>query len=278
MKSAKALVPILVVVLLVCAMALSFAWFAETMEEARVTNTFTLGDTNYVVLSDESGAMVSPKYFGEEGFRDDGTPYPAGDADETYVGEYHINVRMIGNRDMTLTVELGELTVLLSEYANGATVARMYREVLSGMTDPDGSALFGSEDELAPYIGTATKTAEGQWELAAPEGGTAYLYTTDGTSAGRVIALRLDEVNANRLFRLTTARVDADGVHGGRGSSVTFDFESGEVSLDSPPEHTLCLQIEFGYADEQGYGEPFAFSDTVFQGSGFSFTIVASAT
>lgn len=58
MKSAKVLIPILVVVLLVCMMALTFAWFAETMEEARLENIFRVGQAAQVVLSDDGGALI----------------------------------------------------------------------------------------------------------------------------------------------------------------------------------------------------------------------------
>ena len=42
----------MIVVLLVCTMALTFAWFAQTIEEVKVGNAFTIGDTNYVYLTD----------------------------------------------------------------------------------------------------------------------------------------------------------------------------------------------------------------------------------
>ena len=76
--------PILIVVLLVCTMALTFAWFAQTMEEVKVGNAFTIGDTNYVYLTDgelPEGApqttiqatLIGERYNGELGFKEDGT-------------------------------------------------------------------------------------------------------------------------------------------------------------------------------------------------------------
>ena len=97
MKSAKVLIPILVVVLLVCMMALTFAWFAETMEEARLENIFRVGQAAQVVLSDDGGELIGAKYNGQLGFTEAGTPYHDGDPDETYVAEYHIGVTMLGS-------------------------------------------------------------------------------------------------------------------------------------------------------------------------------------
>ena len=156
MKSARALVPILIVVLLVCTMALTFAWFAQTMEEVKVGNAFTIGDTNYVYLTDEGlpegadGTIVgtllnTTKFNGELGFGEDGKPYPSGDPDAAYVAEYKIGVFMQGSEDLTLAVNFEGLTVTLGEgMTTGVTTERLWIAVFSGAIVPH---LGGEGDE-----------------------------------------------------------------------------------------------------------------------------------
>ena len=271
MKSARALVPILIVVLLVCTMALTFAWFAQTMEEVKVGNAFTIGDTNYVYLTDgdlPEGAdgtivgtlLTEDKFNGELGFREDRTPYPSGDPDATYVAEYKIGVFMQGSEDLTLAVNFEGLTVTLG--ANG------------GVTDEAGAQLFPSEDDFAAHIGTAAKDADGKWVLTDPVGAEGYVFLTDG---GVPVALKLDRAMTEQLFRISVARVTND-VPVEYGDEVLFTYP-GDVMPDLAdcPEHELRLKIEFGYADEEDKGIPFPFADEAFRGCTFGFEVTARA-
>lgn len=287
MKSARALVPILIVVLLVCTMALTFAWFAQTMEEVKVGNAFTIGDTNYVYLTDGDlpedandtivGALTSNKFNGELGFREDGKPYPAGNLDAAYVAEYKIGVFMQGSEDLTLTVRLDGVTVMLSDYVTGVSVGRLYRAVLSKLTDEAGEQLFADVSALKGHIGTATADADGGWTLADPTDGEAWLYTLDGTSDTRPVALKLDEQTTRSLFRISVARV-TNGEPGAYGKEVLFTYpEDVNPDLAACPERELRLKIEFGYADAEGNGIPFPFADEAFRGCTFGFEVTARA-
>ena len=271
MKSSRALLPILIIVLLVCMMALTFAWFSQTMENVRAGNTFTIGDTNIVDLSD-AGKMLSDKYNGELGFREDGTAYPAADPDATYVAEYHLGVYLQGDRDMTLRFTIDSVTIVLGENVTKPSAERVLASKISEFVVADG-------DE-GTHIGTAVKEGE-QWNFQAPaDGSTAFLYTTDGTENGSVVAIALDSANAQRYFALTVAKYDPEsGAHGDAGQSVTFSLADGEVSakLESATEQTVCLSIAYGFADEDGTGRPFLFADNYFKSSDFRFAVTATA-
>ena len=287
MKSARALVPILIVVLLVCTMALTFAWFAQTMEEVKVGNAFTIGDTNYVYLTDEDlpegvvGTIVGTllnktKFNGELGFREDGKPYPSGDPDAAYVAEYKIGVFMQGSEDLTLAVNFEGLTVTLGEgMTTGVTTERLWSAVFSKLKDAEGKQLFESAGDLAPHVGTAEKDESGGWVLTEPTGGAeGYVFLADN---GRPAALKLDRAMTEQLFRISVARV-VDGVLGAYGDEVLFTYP-GDVMPDLADchEHELRLRIEFGYADAEGNGIPFPFADEAFRGCTFGFEVTARA-
>ena len=290
MKSARALVPILIVVLLVCTMALTFAWFAQTMEEVKVGNAFTIGDTNYVYLTDgelPEGApqttiqatLIGERYNGELGFKEDGEPYPSDNPDASYHADYVLGVLMNGDGDMTLSVQMDGLTVRLSRYATGVTTQRLWDSVFSELTDGEGVQIFPDITALDGHIGTAAQQ-DGEWQLTDPEGtDEVYLYTTDGTSDGKPAALRLNKNMTEQLFRISLARSQAQKPQGEFGSSVTFSYAAGEVkrALSECPEHELLLRIEFGYADENDKGIPFPFADEAFRGCKFGFEVTASA-
>ena len=286
MKSARALVPILIVVLLVCTMALTFAWFAQTMEEVKVGNAFTIGDTNYVYLTDGDlpegavGTIVgtllnTTKFNGELGFREDGEAYPPGDPDAAYVAEYKIGVFMQGSEDLTLAVNFEGLTVTLGEgMTTGVTTERLWSAVFSKLTDGGGAQLFESAGDLAPHIGTAAKGDDGKWVLTDPDGAEGYVFLADN---GRPVALKLDRAMTEQLFRISVARV-VDGVEGAYGDKVLFTYpDDVKPVLAECPEHELRLKIEFGYADAEGNGIPFPFADEAFRGCTFGFEVTARA-
>ena len=287
MKSARALVPILIVVLLVCTMALTFAWFAQTMEEVKVGNAFTIGDTNYVYLTDEDlpedandtivGTLLNKtKFNGELGFREDHTPYPAGDPDAAYVAEYKIGVFMQGSEDLTLAVNFEGLTVTLGEgMTTGVTTERLWSAVFYKLKDADGELLFARYEDFAPHIGEAEKDESGGWVLTEPPGGAeGYVYLAND---GRPAVLKLDRAMTEQLFRISVARV-VDGVAGEYGDEVLFTYPADvNPDLDKCPERELRLKIEFGYADENDEGIPFPFADEAFRGCTFGFEVTARA-
>lgn len=258
------------------------------MEEVKVGNAFTIGDTNYVYLTDDelpegaNGAIFGEpltldKFNGELGFSEDGTPYPADDPDAAYVAEYKIGVFMQGSEDLTLTVRLDGVTVMLSDYVTGVSVGRLYLAVLSKLTDEAGAPLFADVSALEGHIGTATADADGGWTLVDPTDGEAWLYTLDGTSATRPVALKLDEQSTRSLFRISVARVTND-VPGEYGDEVLFTYPDDVMpDLADCHEHELRLKIEFGYADENDRGIPFPFADEAFRGCTFGFEVTARA-
>lgn len=276
----------MIVVLLVCTMALTFAWFAQTMEEVKVGNAFTIGDTNYVYLTDDdlpeeaAGTIVgtllnTTKFNGELGFSEDGEAYPPGDPDAAYVAEYEIGVFMQGSEDLTLAVNFEGLTVTLGEgMTTGVTTERLWSAVFSKLKDAEGAQLFESAGDLAPHVGTAAKDADGKWVLTDPDGAEGYVFLADN---GRPVALKLDRAMTEQLFRISVARV-VDGVEGAYGEEVLFTYP-GDVKPDLADchEHELRLKIEFGYADAEGNGIPFPFADEAFRGCTFGFEVTARA-
>lgn len=286
MKSARALVPILIVVLLVCTMALTFAWFAQTMEEVKVGNAFTIGDTNYVYLTDEGlpevaeGTIVgtllnTTKFNGELGFSEDGEAYPPGDPDAAYVAEYKIGVFMQGSEDLTLAVNFEGLTVTLGEgMTTGVTTERLWSAVFSKLKDAEGAQLFENyEDFAAQHVGTAAKGDDGKWVLTDPDGAEGYVFLADDRPA----VLKLDRAMTEQLFRISVARV-TNNEPGAYGEEVLFTYpEDVNPDLAHCPEHELRLRIEFGYADENDKGIPFPFADEAFRGCTFGFEVTARA-
>ena len=256
------------------------------MEEVKVGNAFTIGDTNYVYLTDDDlpedandtivGTLLNKtKFNGELGFREDHTPYPAGDPDAAYVAEYKIGVFMQGSEDLTLAVNFEGLTVTLGEgMTTGVTTERLWSVVFSKLKDAEGKPLFESAGDLAPHVGTAAKDAAGKWVLTDPDGAEGYVFLADN---GRPAVLRLDRAMTEQLFRISVARV-TNGEPGAYGKEVRFTYPADvNPNLADCPEHELRLKIEFGYADENDRGIPFPFADEAFRGCTFGFEVTASA-
>ena len=256
------------------------------MEEVKVGNAFTIGDTNYVYLTDDDlpedandtivGTLLNKtKFNGELGFKEDHTPYPAGDPDAAYVAEYKIGVFMQGSEDLTLAVNFEGLTVTLGEgMTTGVTTERLWSAVFSKLKDAEGKPLFESAGDLAPHVGTAAKGDDGKWVLTDPDGAEGYVFSADN---GRPVALKLDRAMTEQLFRISVARVTND-VPGAYGDGVLFTYpEDVNPDLAHCPEHELRLRIEFGYADAEGNGIPFPFADEAFRGCTFGFEVTARA-
>ena len=257
------------------------------MEEVKVGNAFTIGDTNYVYLTDDDlpedandtivGTLLNKtKFNGELGFREDHTPYPAGDPDAAYVAEYKIGVFMQGSEDLTLAVNFEGLTVTLGEgMTTGVTTERLWSAVFYKLKDADGELLFARYEDFAPHIGEAEKDESGGWVLTEPPGGAeGYVYLAND---GRPAVLKLDRAMTEQLFRISVARV-VDGVAGEYGDEVLFTYPADvNPDLDKCPERELRLKIEFGYADENDEGIPFPFADEAFRGCTFGFEVTARA-
>lgn len=268
-------------------MALTFAWFAQTMEDVKVGNAFTAGDTNYVYLTDEdlpegaTGTIVgtllnTTKFNGELGFDEDGNPYPSGNPDAAYVAEYKIGVFMQGSEDLTLAVNFEGLTVTLGEgMTTGVTTERLWSAVFSKLKDADGAHLFAKYDDFAAqHVGTAAKGDDGKWVLTDPDGAVGYVFLADDR---RPAALKLDRAMTEQLFRISVARVTS-GAPGAYGNEVRFTYPDDVMpDLTDCPEHELRLRIEFGYADAKGNGIPFPFADEAFRGCTFGFEVTARA-
>lgn len=257
------------------------------MEEVKVGNAFTIGDTNYVYLTDDDlpedandtivGTLLNKtKFNGELGFKEDHTPYPAGDPDAAYVAEYKIGVFMQGSEDLTLAVNFEGLTVTLGEgMTTGVTTERLWSAVFSKLKDDEGKPLFESADDLAPHVGTAEKDESGGWVLTEPTGGAeGYVFEL---ADDRPAVLKLDRAMTEQLFRISVARV-VDDVPGAYGDEVLFTYpDDVNPDLAHCHEHELRLKIEFGYADENDRGIPFPFADEAFRGCTFGFEVTARA-
>lgn len=245
------------------------------MEEVKVGNAFTIGDTNYVYLTDDELPEVAngtifgepltlDKFNGELGFREDGTPYPQNNPDAAYVAEYKIGVFMQGSEDMTLAVNFEGLTVTLGEgMTTGVTTERLWGAVFSKLKD-------ANYDDFAAHIGTAAKGDDGKWVLTDPDGAEGYVFLAEN---GRPAVLKLDRAMTEQLFRISVARVP-----GAYGNEVRFTYpDDVNPNLAECPEHELRLRIEFGYADENDKGIPFPFADEAFRGCTFGFEVTARA-
>lgn len=258
------------------------------MEEVKVGNAFTIGDTNYVYLTDGGlpegvegtifgTLLTSDKFNGELGFKEDGNPYPSDDPDAAYVAEYKIGVFMQGSEDLTLAVNFEGLTVTLGErMTTGVTTQRLWRAVFSKLKGAEGELLFANYEDFAEqHVGTAEKDESGGWVLTEPTGGAeGYVFLADN---GRPVALKLDRAMTEQLFRISVARVTND-VLGEYGDKVLFTYpDDVKPDLAACPEHELRLKIEFGYADAEGNGIPFPFADEAFRGCTFGFEVTARA-
>lgn len=257
------------------------------MEEVKVGNAFTIGDTNYVYLTDGDlpegavgtivGTLTSDKFNGELGFKEDGNPYPADHLDAAYVAEYKIGVFMQGSEDLTLAVNFEGLTVTLGErMTTGVTTQRLWRAVFSKLKGAEGELLFANYEDFAEqHVGTAEKDESGGWVLTEPTGGAeGYVFLADN---GRPVALKLDRAMTEQLFRISVARV-VDDVPGAYGDEVLFTYpDDVNPDLAHCHEHELRLKIEFGYADENDRGIPFPFADEAFRGCTFGFEVTARA-
>lgn len=280
MKSAKVLLPVLMLVLVFCMLALTFAWFSASTE-TRSSAVLQAGTYIKVVFDDESGALVNEKYNGQKGYDENGVPYT--DDDRAYQAYYHTKMLLQGDRDLSLRFEFTSLLIEVSD---------TFYMLSAGKTIDSIISLFDGYDPQKSHIGKV-ETVENGGEVneifTEPEdGSTAFIYTTDGTLNGKVRYIKLDKVNLDKFFTLEYAKITTEtppyayGTFAKEGSGLHYTYgpnlPSGQSEVVSDyiygKANPICIRIT--YSDE-GYARTFPFSNDNFKASGFKFEIVAAA-
>lgn len=279
MKSARLLTPILILVLVLCMLALTFAWFSAATETNSVA---TLSVGTYIkVVFDEGGLLNAEKYNGEKGYDENGEPYTGEDA--AYEAYYHASLRLQGDSDLYLRLHFSELLIEVSDLFYRLSAEETLDEIISK---------FDGYDPSASHIGTVgtVSTDDGdQTVFSDPaDGSTAFVYTTDGTAQGEVKYIRLDKVNVDKFFTLSYAKI----------TSTTAPYEYGDFAVENEglkfthgpslpagvsevvddatygKSNPLCIKITYSDAD---YAQPFPFSSENFKASKFRFEVLARA-
>ena len=178
MKSARVLTPILLLVLVFCMLALTFAWFSAATE-TRTSAVLTAGSYIKVVFDDAGDMLVSEPYNGQKGYDDNGVAY--NDADKAYQAFYHTTLRLQGDDDLGLRFEFSSLLIKVSDTFYMLNAQRTLSETV---------ALFDGYDPEKSHIGkvetVTTENGEEERFTEPADGSTAFIYTTDGTVNGKV--------------------------------------------------------------------------------------------
>lgn len=279
MKTAKILTPILMLVLVLCMLALTFAWFSAG-QESKTYTTLTAG--SYVkVVFDDNGVLNNEKYNGQKGYDENGTAYT--DGDKAYEAFYHTSVRLQGDSDLYLRFEFTGLLIKTSPtfYIMGAQ--KTLTEIVS---------LFDGYEPGKSHIGkvetVVTEDGEETVFTAPEDGSAAFVYTDDGTADGKVVFIRLDKANTDKFFTLSYAKIttvtppyaygtfaqEGEGLHFVHGDNLPAG--TSEVVSDATygKSNPVCIKITYSDAT---YAKTFPFSDDSFKGSEFTFEVVASA-
>ena len=179
MKSARVLTPILLLVLVFCMLALTFAWFSASTE-TRMSAVLTAGSYIKVVFDDAGDMLVSEPYNGQKGYDDNGVAY--NDADKAYQAFYHTTLRLQGDDDLGLRFEFSSLLIKVSDTFYMLNAQRTFSETV---------ALFDGYDPEKSHIGkvetVTTENGEEERFTEPADGSTAFIYTTDGTINGGMI-------------------------------------------------------------------------------------------
>lgn len=279
MKSARVLTPILVLVLVLCMLALTFAWFSAATETNSVS---TLKVGTYIrVVFDDSGLLNAEKYNGEKGYDENGVPYT--DDDAAYEAYYHTSLRLQGDADLYLRLHFSELLIEVSDLFYRLSAEETLTRIISQ---------FDGYDPSASHTGKVqTVTTDNGDELLftdPADGSKAFVYTTDGTAQGKVKYIRLDKANADKFFTLGYAKITAtaspyeygdfaledEGLKFTHGPSLPAGVS--EVTDDATYGKSNPLCIKITYADA-GYARPFPFSSENFKASQFRFLVLAQA-
>ena len=277
MKSARVLTPILVLVLVFCMLALTFAWFSMSVQTESVS---VLRVGTYIkVTFDDEGLLNAEKYNGQKGYMDDGTPYT--DDDKAYEAYYHTSLKLQGGADLYLRMYFSDLLISVSD--------RFYRltaeQTLAGIVSE-----FEGYDPSASHVGKAeTVTTENGEELLLTDpadDSEPFVYTDDGTVNGKVLYIRLDKANVDKYFTLSYARITAttepyaygDFVAQGEGLEYIYGTAAdAEVTDDASSygrSNPICIKIVYSNA---AYARPFPFSGEEFKASSFRFGVLAEA-
>ena len=279
MKSAKVMLPILVLVLVMCMLALTFAWFSAG--EQSKTETVLKAGSYIKVEFDGSGTLNGSKYNGEKGYDEDGTPYT--DADKAYEAYYHTYIKLQGDADLYLKFSFLELWIEVSDTFYMMNATRTLQEVVS---------LFDGCDPGKSHIGkcetVVTEDGESKVFTEPSDGSTAFIYTTDGTAQGKVCYIKLDKANVDKFFTLGYAKITTDappyayGTFAEEGQGLHFRYgeniPAGESEVVSDAAfgkaNPVCIKITYSDA---GYAKPFPFSGDSFKASEFFFEVAAYA-
>lgn len=279
MKSARVLTPILILVLVLCMLALTFAWFSAATETSSVS---VLKVGTYIrTVFDDGGLLNAEKYNGEKGYDENGVPYTGEDA--AYEALYHTSLRLQGDSDLVVRLHFSELLIEVSDLFYRLSAEETLTEIISE---------FDGYDPSASHIGKAdTVTTENGEELvltAPADGSEAFLYTDDGTAQGAVKYIRLNKVNVDKFFTLSYAKitsstapysygdfaVEDEGLKFTHGPSIPAGVS--EVTDDATygKSNPICIKIMYSDA---GYAKPFLFSSENFKASEFRFEALAQA-
>lgn len=272
--------PILVIVLVFCMLALTFAWFSATTE-TRSGAVLQAGSYIKVVFDDDSGSLVNEKYNGQKGYDDSGTAYT--DDDRAYEAYYHTSLRLQGDEDLSLRFEFTSLKIKVSDTFYMMSAAKTLETVIS---------LFDGYDPEKSHVGkvetVATENGEVEKFTDPEDGSTAFIYTTDGTLGGDVKYISLDKANVDKFFALSYAKITntvapySYGTFVDEGSGLVFthgdNLPAGTSEVVSDyvygKANPICIRIT--YSDEN-YARTFPFSGDSFKGAGFKFEVVAAA-
>lgn len=280
MKSAKVLTPILILVLVFCMLALTFAWFSASTE-TQTTAVLQAGSYIKVVFGEDDDLLVSEPYNGQKGYDDGGDAYT--DADKAYQALYHTTMRLQGDGDLGLRMEFASLLIKVSDTFYMMNATRTLSEII---------AKFDGYDPEKSHVGkveTVTTENGKEEKFTAPaDGSTAFIYTDDGTLNGKVKYISLDKANTDKFFSLAYAKITdttspydygtfvgeggaLEFVHGPNlpagGSEVASDYTYGKAN-------PICVRIT--YSDD-AYAKTFPFSGDSFKASQFRFEIIAAA-
>lgn len=279
MKSAKVLTPILILVLVFCMLALTFAWFSASTE-TQTTAVLQAGSYIKVVFGEDGDLLVSEPYNGQKGYDDSGVAYT--DADRAYQAFYHTTMRLQGDDDLGLRMEFASLLIKVSDTFYMMNATRTLSEII---------AKFDGYDAGKSHVGkvetVTTENGEEEKFTAPADGSTAFIYTDDGTLNGKVKYISLDKANTDKFFSLAYAKIDTTSPY----AYGTFVEEGGALGFVHGPNlpagvsevvsdytygkaNPICVRIT--YSDD-AYAKTFPFSGDSFKASQFRFEIIAAA-
>lgn len=298
MKSAKVLLPILLIVLLISTMAMTFAWFSDRID-AVVDSSLKAG--TYVMVkfsSDTTGenGLKNEPYNGQTAFDNQGNLISEG-ADIGYDAYYHTALKMQGNTDLIVNFDFLDIKIKVNELFFHLSATQTLNLVASNL---DGYVL---SDDLDLHIGKYSFDGQNNPVFEDKGKESVLVYTDDGTINGNVGYINLNSENARKIFTLSYSKIlpsvvdgenvagepsfdDTDRVYNNfvgndTGLHYVYANQSGaEVvpDINDPfikgKDNPICIKI--GYYNTQN-AKPFLFSEDSFKSSVFLFNVVAYA-